>query len=58
MNNSRHPPWAIYFEHPQWFRPFFEELDRRRHNYLALRPEDISFDIRTPGIPFQFLSIA
>ena len=55
MSTNRQFPWAIYYEHPHWFRPFFDELDRRGRYYLPLRPEDISFDIRTPDIPFQFL---
>lgn len=29
-------PIAIYFEHPDWFRPLFAELDRRGTPYVAL----------------------
>lgn len=55
MNKGGKRPWAIYYEHPHWFKPFFEELDRRGRDYLALRPEDVSFDVRSRDIPFQFL---
>ena len=24
-------PIGIYYEHPEWFRPLFAELDRREH---------------------------
>ena len=29
-------PLAIYYEHPDWFRPLFAELDRRRTDYVKL----------------------
>jgi len=29
-------PFAIYYEHPDWFRPLFAELDRRGANYIRL----------------------
>jgi biotin carboxylase len=29
-------PIAIYYEHPDWFRPLFNELDRRGTSYLKL----------------------
>ncbi|MGI4790769.1 MAG: ATP-grasp domain-containing protein [Janthinobacterium lividum] len=29
-------PIAIYYEHPDWFRPLFAELDRRGTNYIKL----------------------
>ena len=29
-------PLAIYYEHPDWFRPLFAELDRRGTNYVKL----------------------
>ena len=27
---------AIYYEHPDWFRPLFAELDRRAFPYVTL----------------------
>src|ERR1043165_702520 len=29
-------PIAIYYEHPEWFRPLFEELDRRGVAYVRI----------------------
>jgi hypothetical protein len=29
-------PLAVYYEHPEWFRPLFAELDRRSIQYLRL----------------------
>jgi glutathione synthase/RimK-type ligase-like ATP-grasp enzyme len=29
-------PIAVYYEHQQWFRPLFAELDRRCTNYVAI----------------------
>src|SRR5258706_9278001 len=29
-------PIAIYYEHPDWFRPLFAELERRGTPYLAI----------------------
>lgn len=36
-------PIAIYYEHPQWFRPLFAELERRGIAYEALHA-DAGFD--------------
>ncbi len=33
-----HQPFAIYHEHPDWFRPLFAELDRRGIPYRRLDP--------------------
>ena len=29
-------PLAVYYEHPEWFRPLFAELDRRSIHYLRI----------------------
>ena len=29
-------PLAIYYEHPDWFKPLFAELDRRGTDYVKL----------------------
>src|SRR5205085_9514404 len=34
--NTQHKPIAVYYEHPEWFRALFEELDRRRLPYGVL----------------------
>jgi biotin carboxylase len=37
-------PLAIYYEHPDWFRPLFAELDRRGTPYHRLHVEDHTYD--------------
>ena len=50
---SRHPgkPLGIYYEHPDWYRPLFEELDRRGVPYERLHADQHSYDPseRTPS---------
>lgn len=38
-------PIAIYYEHPDWFRPLFDELDRRGTPYEALDANRHSYDV-------------
>ena len=40
-NNGRA---GIYYEHPDWFRPLFQELDRRNVPYDALHADTHSYD--------------
>jgi glutathione synthase/RimK-type ligase-like ATP-grasp enzyme len=37
-------PFAIYHEHPHWFKPLFAELDRRGLPYVRLDPRSQCFD--------------
>ena len=37
-------PIGILYEHPEWFRPLFAELDRRRLPYEAIDAARLSFD--------------
>lgn len=37
-------PVAIYYEHPDWFRPLFAELDRRAAEYIAINARQHSYD--------------
>ena len=37
-------PIAIYYEHPDWFRPLFAELDARHINYVKLKASCLSYD--------------
>ena len=41
---------AIYYEHPEWFRPLFAELDRRGLPYEALRADQLILD-PVAGLP-------
>ena len=44
---------AIYYEHPDWFRPLFAELDARGINYVKLNAACHSFDPAAPGPDFS-----
>jgi glutathione synthase/RimK-type ligase-like ATP-grasp enzyme len=37
-------PLLIFYEHPDWFRPLFRELDRRGTPYLCVHADGHSFD--------------
>ena len=41
-------PIAIYHEHPDWFRPLFNELDNRGIPYTRLNPAAHQFAIEAP----------
>jgi predicted ATP-grasp superfamily ATP-dependent carboligase len=42
-------PIAIYHEHPDWFRPLFNELDHRGIPYTRLNPAAHQFAIEAPA---------
>ena len=44
---------AIYYEHPDWFRPLFAELDARGINYVKLNASCHSFDPAAAGPGFS-----
>lgn len=44
-------PIAIYYEHPDWFRPLFAELDRRQLPYVRIDPGMHRFDPKEKKIP-------
>ncbi len=46
---------AIYYEHQDWFRPLFRELDRRGLSYCKLRPGEEIFEVGRNGLPFGAL---
>jgi carbamoylphosphate synthase large subunit len=48
-------PIAIYYEHPDWFRPLFAELDARGSNYLKLNAACHSFDPAAAGPDLSLL---
>jgi glutathione synthase/RimK-type ligase-like ATP-grasp enzyme len=48
-------PLAIYYEHPDWFRPLFAELDRRRTPYVRLQADRHYYDVAARELPFGLL---
>jgi len=51
-------PLAIFYEHPDWFRPLFAELDSRGINYVKLDPSCHSYDPASAARIFRCSSIA
>jgi glutathione synthase/RimK-type ligase-like ATP-grasp enzyme len=45
-------PIAILYEHPDWFRPLFAELDRRGTPYVALDAAEHAFDPSESRVPY------
>ncbi len=39
------PPLAVYYEHPEWFRALFAELDGRGTSYVRLDAAGHSYDV-------------
>ncbi|MBN9523745.1 hypothetical protein J0H58_35405 [bacterium] len=48
-------PFAIYHEHPDWFRPLFAELDRRGIRYERLDPRAHHYDPAEGRPPYSLL---
>jgi hypothetical protein len=46
-------PFAIYHEHPDWFRPLFAELDRRGLPYVRLDPRAHCYDPSETEVTFS-----
>jgi RimK-like ATP-grasp domain len=48
-------PFAVYHEHPDWFRPLFAELDRRGLRYVRLDPRSHSYDPSESDCPYSLV---
>ncbi|HEX4608816.1 MAG TPA: hypothetical protein VH092_11485 [Urbifossiella sp.] len=48
-------PFAIYHEHPDWFRPLFAELDRRGITHTRLDPRAHLYDPAEGRPPYSLL---
>lgn len=46
MTEKNEKPMAVYYEHPEWFRPLFAELDKRGLPYEKI---DAASDFYNPG---------
>lgn len=49
------PPIAVYYEHPDWFRPLFAELDRRGTAHTRVDAARHRFDPAEASAPFALL---
>jgi glutathione synthase/RimK-type ligase-like ATP-grasp enzyme len=54
MSPSR-KPIAVYYEHPDWFKPLFAELDRRGHAYVRLDAAAHVYDPTEREVPYSLV---
>jgi hypothetical protein len=55
MSISAVRPLAVYYEHPDWFRPLFAELDRRSVPHIKLHAAGHSYDPAESDPPYGLL---
>jgi hypothetical protein len=48
-------PIAIYYEHPDWFRPLFQQLDERGVNWLKIDARHHYYDAASPECEYSLL---
>lgn len=48
-------PLAIYYEHPEWFRPLFAELDKRATPYVRLDASCHRYDVSANKVDYSLL---
>src|SRR5574341_51918 len=46
---------GVLYEHPEWFRPLFAELDRRALPYHAIHADDLNFDPADRSSPYALI---
>ena len=62
MNNKIHgngggleKPIAIYYEHPDWFRPLFQQMDERGVPWLKIDARHHNYDVASPELEYSLL---
>ena len=55
MSAAPDGPIAIYYEHPDWFKPLFAELDRREIPYVRLDATSHSYDPSETESPYSLV---
>ena len=48
-------PVGILYEHPEWFRPLFAELDRRGIAYTPIDASTLSWDPAVTDLPYSIV---
>jgi hypothetical protein len=46
---------AVYYEHPEWFRPLFTELERRGVPYVKLAAGEHMYDLNERAFPYDLV---
>lgn len=55
MSDNQTKPIAIFYEHPDWFRPLLAELDRRGVPYVQIDANAHSYDPRETEVPYSLV---
>lgn len=55
MRNNQGRPIAIFYEHPDWFKPLFAELDRRGISYVKVDANAHVYDPREADVPYSLV---
>jgi hypothetical protein len=53
--NRLEKPLAIYYEHPDWFRPLFQQLDERGVPWLKIDARHHHYDVASPEREYSLL---
>jgi glutathione synthase/RimK-type ligase-like ATP-grasp enzyme len=48
-------PIAIFYEHPDWFKPLFLELEKRKVPFVALDAAKHCFSLADRGVPYSLV---
>src|SRR5260370_26203409 len=48
-------PIAIYYEHPDWFRPLFQQFDERGVAWLKIDARHHNYDVASPEREYSLL---
>jgi hypothetical protein len=48
-------PIAIYYEHPDWFRPLFQQMDERGEPWLKIDARHHRYDVASPERDYSLL---
>jgi glutathione synthase/RimK-type ligase-like ATP-grasp enzyme len=55
MRSANYRPIAIFYEHPDWFRPLFAELERREVPFVQLDANAHSYDPAEEESPYSLV---
>src|SRR3989440_2173423 len=55
MSDELEKPIAIYYEHPDWFRPLFQQLDERGVPWLKIDARHHNYDAASPEQEYSLL---
>jgi glutathione synthase/RimK-type ligase-like ATP-grasp enzyme len=55
MSNNAEKPIGIFYEHPAWFKPLFEELEARRIPFVRIQAAQHSYNPAEVESPFSLV---